>query len=245
MVRALLIRGMLAGALAGLVAACFAWAVGEPQIERAVAFEEHLHQMAGEAAEPEMVGRSVQSTIGLATGIIAYGAAVGGIFALVFAGTYGRIGRAGPRSAAAVIAAFAFAALVLIPQLKYPASPPAVGEPATIGLRTALYFTVMALSVLAASLAVRISAPLSRRFGVWNGAMLAGLAYLSAISLVFAVMPAIDEIPGGFPTATLWKFRLASLGIEAVLWMALGLLFGIFADRVFSARSITGGGALR
>jgi Probable cobalt transporter subunit (CbtA) len=236
MVRALLIRGMLVGALAGLLAAGVAWALGEPQIERAVAFEQHLHRIAGEPAEPELVSRTVQSTAGLATGIVIYGAAVGGIFALVFAGAYARIGKAGPHATAAVIAAFGFVALVLIPQLKYPASPPAVGDPATIGWRTALYFTIMALSVLAASLAARMGRLLARRLGLWNGWVLAGLTFLLAISLVFAVMPAIDEVPAAFPAAALWKFRLTSLGIEAMLWTALGLLFGVLADRLLSAR---------
>jgi hypothetical protein len=38
----------------------------------------------------------VQSTIGLATGAAVYGVALGGRFALVFAGAYGRISKAGP-----------------------------------------------------------------------------------------------------------------------------------------------------
>jgi hypothetical protein len=50
---------------------------------------------------------SVQSTIGLATGTAIYGLAFGGIFALVFAGVYGRIGRANPRMTAALLATMA------------------------------------------------------------------------------------------------------------------------------------------
>ena len=83
MVRALLIRGMLAGVFAGLLACGFAWLFGEPQVNLAIAFEQHMHQMAGEAPEPELVSRAVQSTAGLLTGILVYGCALGGIFALV------------------------------------------------------------------------------------------------------------------------------------------------------------------
>jgi hypothetical protein len=39
MVRALLIRGMLAGVLAGLFAFGFAWVFGEPQVNLAISFE--------------------------------------------------------------------------------------------------------------------------------------------------------------------------------------------------------------
>src|SRR5579862_5225487 len=98
MVRALLVKGMLAGALAGLLASGFAWVFGEPQIELAIGFEHHLAHMAGHgmaghemADEPALVSRAVQSTIGLLTGVVVYGAALGGIFALVFAFADGRI----------------------------------------------------------------------------------------------------------------------------------------------------------
>src|SRR5580700_6280538 len=120
MVRALLVRGMLAGLLAGLLASGFAWVFGEPQVDLAIGFEQHMHQMAGEAPEPELVSRAVQSTIGLLTGVLVYSCALGGIFALVFAYAYGRIGQLSPRGTAAMIAAAGFVALILVPQIKYP-----------------------------------------------------------------------------------------------------------------------------
>src|SRR5689334_13336663 len=144
MVRALLIRGMLAGVVAGLVAFASAWIFGEPQIDLAIAFEQHMHAATGEASEPELVSRAVQSTAGLLTGIVVYGCALGGIFSLVFAYAYGRIGSLSPRSTAAILAVLGFVVLILVPQIKYPANPPSIGEPATIATRTALYFTMIA-----------------------------------------------------------------------------------------------------
>src|SRR5215471_3722150 len=147
MVRSLLIRGMLAGALAGLLACGFAWIFGEPQVDVAIGFEQHMHAVAGEAPQPETVSRAVQSTAGLLTGILVYGAALGGIFSLVFTYAYGRIGSLQPRATAATLAAAGFLTLILVPQIKYPANPPSIGEPETIAARTALYFTMIALSV--------------------------------------------------------------------------------------------------
>ena len=67
----LLIRGMLVGLLAGLLAFGFAKVFGEPQIDRAIAFEEHhMSAMHGDAPEEELISREVQSTFGLFTGIM-------------------------------------------------------------------------------------------------------------------------------------------------------------------------------
>jgi cell division protein FtsL len=231
MVRALLIRGMLAGALSGLIASGFAWVFGEPQVDLAIGFEQHLRAVAGEAPEPELVSRAGQSTVGLLTAVLVYGSALGGIFSLVFAYAYRRLGALSPRATAATIAALGFGALILVPQLKYPATPPSVGEPETIAARTALYFTMIMLSALAAVAATSTARQLARRLGAWNSAMTGGAAYLIVITIGMLILPPVSEVPADFPATTLWNFRLASLGIEAVLWTALGLVFGALAQR--------------
>ena len=238
MIRALLIRGMLAGALAGLFAFAFARVFGEPQVNLAIAFEQHLHAMAGEAPEPELVSRAVQSSVGLLTGIFVYGCSLGGIFSLVFAYAYGRLASASPRGMAAILAVLGFVTLILMPQIKYPANPPSIGEPSTIGVRTALYFTMIALSVIAAIAAISSGRQLAKRFGNWNSAILASGAYLAVVAAAMVILPGVNEVPADFSATTLWKFRLASLGIEAVLWTALGLIFGAAAERQLVPRSL-------
>ena len=236
MVGALLVRGMLAGIFAGLIAFAFAWVFREPRLDHAIAFEAPLRQLAGEAPEPELVGRAVQSTIGLLTGVVVYGAALGGIFALVFSCVYGRIGRLSPRSTAAVTAAVGFVTLILVPQIKYPANPPAVGDPDTIGVRTALYFIMMALSVAAAVAALGTGRCLAGRLGNWNATIAGAASYLVAMAIVMLVLRPVNEVPPGFSAALLWQFRLASLGIQALLWTILGLVFGAIAERQLASR---------
>ena len=230
MVRALLVQGMLAGLLAGLLAFACAWIFGEPQIELAIGFEQHMHVAAGEAPEPELVSRAVQSTAGLLTGILVYSSALGGLFSLVFAYAYGRLGRMNPRGTVAMLTTLGYVALILVPQLKYPASPPSVGEPDTIGARTALYFTMLALSVIVSVASTLSTRTLARRLGAWNGATIGVLIYLIAIAGVMLVLPPVDEVPADFPAKTLWNFRLDSLGVQLVLWTALGLIFGVLAE---------------
>jgi hypothetical protein len=82
MVGNLLLRGMLVGVLAGLLAFGFARIFGEPQVDRAIAFEEQLSQAKGELPESELVSRETQSGLGLFTGVVIYSAAVGGLFRL-------------------------------------------------------------------------------------------------------------------------------------------------------------------
>lgn len=226
---------MLAGLLAGMLAFGFARVVGEPQVDLAIGYENQRHQVLGEAPEAELVSREVQSTIGLATGIVVYGCALGGIFALVFAYAYGRIGRLSPRATAAVLAVAGFVVLILMPQVKYPANPPSIGDPETIGSRTGLYFTMIALSAVAAVAAVSTGRQLARRLGDWNGTLLAGAAYLLVVAAGMAILPTLNEVPADFSATTLWRFRLASLGIEVVLWTTLGLAFGMLAERQLAA----------
>ena len=75
----LLVRGMLVGLLAGILAFGFAKTFGEPQIDKAIAFEDQMAQMHGDAPEEELVSREVQSTFGLFTGVVVYSVSLGGI----------------------------------------------------------------------------------------------------------------------------------------------------------------------
>src|SRR5437879_5253723 len=216
MVGSLLLRGMLVGAVAGLLAFGFARVFGEPEVDRAIFFEEmtkaapHAHgdarthtaaQASTEAQEPELVSRATQSGIGLATGVLVYGAAVGGLFALAFAFAYGRVGRLGPRATAALLALGAYVAVVLVPNIKYPANPPAIGQAETIGSRTALFFLMIVISVVALALAVALARRLSAQFGTWNATILAGVAFAVVIAAAQYALPTINEVPDQFSAA--------------------------------------------
>lgn len=55
---------------------------------------------------------------------------------MTFAYASGRIGAMSPRMTAAVLAAGAYLTIVLVPFTKYPANPPTICNPDTIGRRT-------------------------------------------------------------------------------------------------------------
>jgi predicted cobalt transporter CbtA len=236
MTRILLVRGMLAGVVAGLLVFALARWIGKPQVERAIAFETSMDQAKGEAPEPEIVSRKIQNTLGLLTATVVDGTAVGGLFALVFAFAYGRMPVTSPRSLSAVFAGLGFVAIAVIPALKYPANPPSVGNPETIGVRTA--FLLIIISVVAMLLAVQIERRFHSRLGVWNALLIAAAFFVIAIATTSHFLPNFDEVPVGFPVTLMWKFRVAALEMQLLLWSILGFFFGWLADRDITARQL-------
>jgi Probable cobalt transporter subunit (CbtA) len=247
MIRPLLVRGMLVGLAAGVLAFAFAVAFGEPQVQRAIDFEDHLARLHHEPAEAELVSRGIQRTLGLLTGTVVMGVALGGLFSLVFAWAYGRIGAMSPRLTAAVLALGAYLTVTVVPFTKYPANPPTVGNPDTIDKRTVLFLTMIAITILAAVAAARLRRELRRRLGAWNAAIVAVAAFIMVIACAELILPAVHETPPGFPADVLYRFRLASLGISLTLWTTIGLGFGAAAQRLLapsgSRRSVASGSA--
>ncbi|GGV07236.1 membrane protein [Streptomyces filipinensis] len=231
-VRNLLVRGMLAGLAAGVLALVVAYFLGEPAVDKAIGFEEaHSHEH-----EMEVVSRSLQSTAGLATGVLVYGVAFGGIAALAFCFALGRVGRFSPRATALLLSGCALVAVYVVPFLKYPANPPSVGSPDTIGKRTTLYFLMMLLSVLLAVAATLLGKRLAPRLGTWWATVGAVAAFVVVVALAYRFLPVVNEVPKDFPATLLWRFRLSALAVQSVLWGGFGLVFGELAERLLNPK---------
>ena len=141
-----------------------------------------------------------------------------------------------PRATATVLALAGYTIVSAVPFLKYPANPPGVGDPDTIGRRTALYLAAIAVSVLSAVVALRVGRALARRWEPWYAGV-AGLAvYVALVTAAALALPAVRVVPEGFPADILWRFRLASIGTEACVWTVVGLGFGALADRLLLPR---------
>jgi hypothetical protein len=247
MVRTFLVRGMLVGIVAGLLSFGFLKIYGEPQVDRAIAFEEQMDQANAEFAkhhgmvmpeeQPELVSRPVQAGLGLFTAVMVYSAAFGGLFGLAFAFAQGRMANdLGPQALAALLALTGFIAIYLVPNLKYPANPPSVGNPDTIGTRTALYFGMIGISLVAMIGAVNFRRILITRYGAWNATLMVAAYYLVVMIAAALLLPAVNEVPEEFPAVVLWKFRMASLAAQLILWTTLGLLFGALTQRAMTLR---------
>lgn len=252
--RSFLINGLVAGLLGGLIAFVVAIGVGEPAIDDAIAVEEaaaapadteaHSHDEGEEGAahshshgdeeEEGGITRGQQAGPGLATATILVGAILGGLVGIASALAAGRFGRLSPVATTALVTALGFVAVVLAPWLKYPPNPPATGSGDTIGERTALYFSFLAISVLAVIAAIIVARQVLAGRSAWLATSVGGAVYLAVVGIAFAVMAPIDEVPNSFPANTLFEFRVGSLITQAALWLVLGVVLTGLVNRAWT-----------
>lgn len=252
--RNFLVRGLLVGLLAGIAAFLVAHQVGEPHVERAIALEEaaaeqapaadgtdaqhtddHAADHAADSDDESVteVSRGTQRTWGLLTGTLAVGTVLGGFVALLSALAVGRLGRLTPVQSTLTVAVVGFVSYSLVPFLKYPATPPAVGSGDTIGARTSDYFLLVLLSVVAALLAVQVALRLAERLGGLAASLAAIAAYVVVVSVAAVLLPTVNEV-GDFPADTLWLFRLSSLLTLATMWAVIAAGLALAVDRLAS-----------
>lgn len=252
-------RGLLAGALGGVLAFVWSWIFIEPVIDRAIEFEDGVSaaheaiEHGGHAHEHGASGgieitRTVQSTIGLGFGLVAFSVAMGALLAVLFCVAYGRITSLSARATAALLAGGMLIALWIVPSLKYPPNPPAVSLDETIQQRTLLYLLLTVLSAALLVGSVLLARKLAPKFGAWNAALLGAADYIVSMAVVFLLMPTIAETPGpivddagtiifgAFPADDLYQFRLYSLGTQVVMWTTIGLVFAALVSRLLDQR---------
>jgi hypothetical protein len=273
MEKRLVLRGFGAGAFAGLLAFVFARIMAEPVIQAAINYENErdaandmLRRAAGlapAAPGPDIFSRGIQRSVGIATGLILFGLAMGGLCAVVFVIADRRSGgRIAPRVLALLVSGGGFLGVYLVPYLKYPANPPSIGHPLTIQARGFLYLGMVAISVASLVGAVVLARRLARSLGAWNATLAAGLVFVVWIAIVMAILPPLGHLHSnlvnfgnfatetpqplenargvivfpGFPADVLFKFRLYSVINQLLLWGAIGLGFGPLAGRVLATR---------
>ena len=218
-------HGALAGAAGGAGTALFLLLVGERSIGDAIAIEE----ASGHGPDGPF-SRSVQQ-LGGVLGAVIVGAALGTVLAVVFAAVRHRLEGRDDFGRVVRLAGVAYITLFLVPFLKYPANPPAVGDPDTVGRRTALYLVVLAWSVAATWLGWRLRGHLCRRgWSPSQAAAVAVAAWALVVGVALVVLPGSPD-PVTAPATLVWRFRLASAGGQAVFWAVAGAALGWLSCR--------------
>jgi hypothetical protein len=272
----LVLRGVLAGAVAGLLAFVFARVFAESSIQRAVDYEsgrnaaqDALNKAAGIASGhevSEVFSRTVQANLGIGVGMVAFGAAMGALFAVAYTVCLGRVGGLRPRAIALAVAAGGFLSIYLVPFVKYPANPPAIGHADTIRQRGMLYLVTVGCAVIFLIGAIVLGRRLQARLGNWNATLIAAGAYIVAIGVVMLLLPSFGQLAfnqanygnfatetpqplrdadgkivfPGFPADVLFDFRLYSVAAQLLLWTTLGLVFAPLAERVLAPEMTRG-----
>lgn len=275
LVRGLILRAAGVGALGGLVAFVFARIFAEPLIQQAIDYESGrgeaeaaLAAAAGEPVEtegPEIFSRLLQGNIGIGVGLVLFGLAVGCFFGVAYCLAWGRVGRVSARRLSLLVASAGFVLLYLVPFLKYPANPPAIGNGDTIGQRAGLYGVMVVACVVFGAAALWLGHRLAPRFGAWNATLIAGLAFAVMIGVVMALLPPLGSLSAnagdssalltetpqplrnpsgaivypGFDADVLSWFRIYSVIAQALLWGVVGVAFAPLADRLLVRTGVT------
>jgi predicted cobalt transporter CbtA len=234
---AVIVGAVLVGIVAGLVASVLLTFTAEPVIDRAIALEESHHASEpNPAVEPEIVSRHEQKGFGRFAAYGLGGGAYGVLFGIAFLAlrrptedAFGRAVRAG---------ALLAGAFTVMPFLKYPPNPPGVGDPATLAERQWKYLALIFLSLVVLAGAARLSGWLRARGWLDDERLVAvGLAVVVPLALVCALLPPFSDAVD-VPANLLWRFRIASLGGNLLLWTVLTVGFGAAAVR--RERALTG-----
>jgi hypothetical protein len=226
---AAVLRAFLLGALlAGSAAALVSLLVVEPPLREALAVEES-RVAAGDGSD-ELFGRTTQVIGGMVAVLIA-GLVLGAVLAVVFARLRASLPGRSDFGRSLRLAAVGFIVVSLVPALKYPANPPAVGDPDTVGSRTVMYLSFLGAVIAVTALAWALRGRLPRGWREsWRASVLAlGLvASYAALILLWPQNPV--AVPADMPAELIWQFRLGSLGVLAVLWLGTGTSAGLLLE---------------
>jgi len=268
MVKQLIARGALSGAAAGLVAFLFARIFAEPVISKAIDYEsardaaqDALDKAAGVAVPaggPDIFSRTVQMDVGIGAGLILFGAAMGALVAVGYVIAIGRVGKVHPFQLALILPVFYFLGVFMVPFLKYPANPPAIGHEETIRTRGALYMITVTVSCIALFLAVYYGQKLHKRISLYYTVLIMGGAFIVVMGVLFAILPPLGDLSAnvaeygkqatetplpltdangnlvfpGFPADLLARFRVYAIINQVILWGGIALLFAPQAQRL-------------
>ena len=221
---------LFSGAIAGAILGIINQSIVEPFIQQAIDIENQNAIAAGELFNPSEYAayRIWQRGGEIAAGTV-LGLSIGALFGIVFAYARSSLPGSNNKKKALILAGIMWLALFLVPALKYPANPPAVGDPETIYYRQNLYLAFVAVSGFSAlSLAF-----LYRKIGsaVQAKKTILPAAYVAIMAAAFVVMPANpDQISA--PTDLVVNFRIASAFTMGVFWGLLGMMLGSFWDKL-------------
>ena len=220
---------LLAEAIAGTILGAINQIAVEPYINHAVELEMQNTTQSDQVINPaeftayrlwQRGGEIVASTI--------LGLSIGSLFGIVFAYTRRSIPGSNNKKKALIVAGIMWLVLFLMPALKYPANPPAVGDPDTIYYRQSLYVAFLAIS----GFSDLDSHSCIRRWETLNiKKAIIPIAYAAIISGAYLAMPANPD-PINAPMDLVMGFRITSAITISMFWGVLGVIFGTFWDKL-------------
>src|ERR671921_538339 len=221
---------LVSGAIAGTILGIINQVIVEPYIDKAIDIEiKNSAITEDKVINPSEVSgyRIWQKGGGIVAGTI-LGTSLSALFGIVFIYIRTSLPGSSNKKKALALAGIIYLVLFIIPALKYPANPPAVGDPETIYYRQNLYVAFLAISGFSAlGLAF-----LYGKMGALNTKKaIIPVAYAAIISGAYLAMPANPD-PINAPMDLVIGFRITSAITISVFWGLLGIIFGTFWDKL-------------
>lgn len=218
---------IFSGAIAGTILAIINLGLVEPYIDSAIALETQRKISSGENVDmAELVHYRVWQKGGAIAAGAVYGISLGALFGIIFA--YGRKALPGDnnKKKALFLAGVLWFVLYLMVAIKYPANPPAVGDPETIYYRQSLYVGYLAISGFTA-LALAIT---WKRVQFGSKKILFPLIYAAVMIVAYVVLPPNpDKI--NISMDLIHTFRVVTALTIGLFWGILAIVFGSLWDR--------------
>jgi predicted cobalt transporter CbtA len=228
---------LLAGAIAGTVLGILNQGIVEPYIEQAIALE---NEKAAAAGEGEIINpiefnnyRLWQRGGEIAAGTI-LGTSIAALFGIVFAYSRKSIPGSNNKKKALILAGIMWFVIFLVPALKYPANPPAVGDPETIYYRQSLYLTYLAISGFTALGVAFMYGKMKKVIKSHKDSRtlieLPIVIYAVIMITAYIAMPPNPDAINA-PMDLVTGFRVASAITMSIFWGLLGMILGAFWDK--------------
>lgn len=218
------------GVIAGIILAFLNLGIVEPTIDKAIALEVQKQVSSGENVNmSELIDYRYWQKAGAFAGGAIYGAGLASLFGVVFVFARGKLPGKNNKQKAILLAGIMWFVLFLMVALKYPANPPAVGDPETIYYRETLYVGYIMISGLAAlGMAV-----IWIRTRMNSKKIIIPLMYAAIMVTAYVVMPSNpDKIE--ISMDLIQTFRIFTAITIGVFWGILGIIFGSLWDKFLS-----------
>ena len=218
------------GVIAGIILAFLNLGIVEPTIDKAIALELQKQVSAGENVNmSELIDYRYWQKAGAFAGGAIYGAGLAALFGVIFVFARNKLPGKNNKQKAIFLAGIMWFVLFLMVALKYPANPPAVGDPETIYYRETLYIGYIMISGLAA-LGMSVIWIKTR---INSKKIIIPLMYAVIMVTAYVIMPPNpDKIE--ISMDLIQTFRILTAITIGVFWGILGIMFGSLWDKFLS-----------
>jgi predicted cobalt transporter CbtA len=138
---------LISGAIAGTILGLINQLLVEPYIDQAIEIEVQNTVASGEPVDlDELVQYRLWQKGGEIVAGTILGTSISALFGIVYVYSRDSLPGSNNKKKGLILAGIMFFVIFLIPALKYPANPPAVGDPETIEYRESLYIGMLVIS---------------------------------------------------------------------------------------------------